>query len=41
MFGEDADAILAFRRAAEPTTDSFFGRKAVKALKNLVGLRVV
>jgi tetratricopeptide (TPR) repeat protein len=41
MLGEDADAVLAFRRATEPTSESYFGRMGIKALKKLVGFKVV
>jgi tetratricopeptide (TPR) repeat protein len=34
-----SEAEQAYRRATQPTIDSFFGRKAVGALRDLVGLR--
>ncbi len=34
-----SEAEQAYRRAARPTIDSYFGRRAVAALRNLVGLR--
>jgi hypothetical protein len=34
-----SEAEQAYRRATRPTIDSYFGRKAVAALRNLVGLR--
>jgi tetratricopeptide (TPR) repeat protein len=41
LLDEDGDAVQAFRRATEPTIDSLFGRKALRELRKLVGLRVV
>lgn len=35
------EAVETYRRATSPTTDSLFGRSAVRALRKLVGLRVV
>jgi len=39
--GDREEAEFAYRRALEPTTESHFGRLAVRALRDLVGLRAV
>jgi tetratricopeptide (TPR) repeat protein len=39
--GQPSEAEEAFKRATEPTIDSYFGRRSIKAIRDLVGLRVV
>ncbi|MBW1808252.1 MAG: hypothetical protein JRJ87_08660 [Deltaproteobacteria bacterium] len=39
--GKLSEAEEVLKRAAEPTIDSYFGRRSIKALRDLVGLRVV
>jgi tetratricopeptide (TPR) repeat protein len=41
QIGQDAEAIRAYRRATEPTSETHFGRLAVRRLKELVGFRVI
>jgi len=41
LSGQDGEAIQAYRRATEPTSETHFGRLAVRRLKNLVGFRVI
>jgi tetratricopeptide (TPR) repeat protein len=39
--GDKKEAVAALQRATEPTTDTHFGRLAVRSLRDLVGLRLV